>query len=152
MALKTYPARKALTIFNLAARIDGSTPPTNPITIANIKEAIIIPGFNANENAISEKEVKFKTDIEINCRKNAINNPITPPTIEMASDSVKNASSILLLLKPSERNVPTSTVRFATVEYIVIIAPIVAPRLKITVIKIPTMLIKVDNAYDCFSK
>ena len=47
---------------------------------------------------------------------------------------------------------PISTVRLATEPYMVIIAPIIAPVLKITVMKIPRMRIKVAIISDCSSK
>ena len=47
---------------------------------------------------------------------------------------------------------PISTVRLATAPYMVIIAPIIAPVLKITVMKIPRMRMNVAIISDCSSK
>ena len=147
-----YPARSAFTIFNLAARTDGKNPPRIPITAAKNKVQKTISGDNANENASSENELKLSVDIEMNCSKEASAIPISPPRRAIDNDSVKNAIKILLLLKPSARNVPTSTVLFATEAYIVIIAPIVAPKLKITVMNKPRNLINPAICSDCSSK
>ena len=146
-----YPALNAVTIFILAARTEGRNPPIIPINKAKVNELIIIEGDKANENASSENDVKFIVEIEKNCRNDARTNPITPPIIDIAKDSVRNEPKMLLLLKPNALNVPISTVRFATAEYIVIIAPIVAPKLNITVINIPKILMNVARKEDCFS-
>ncbi len=44
---------------------------------------------------------------------------------------------MLLRGNPRARRVPISSVRFATAAYIVIMAPIIAPTLKMAVMKIP---------------
>ena len=137
-----------MTIFNLAALTDGRNPPNNPINTANINEEIIIPGDRANENANSAKLLKFKVEIEKNCKNEAITIPINPPVIAINKDSIRNTVKTLLLLKPSALNVPISTVRFAIAEYIVIIAPIVAPMLKIIVTNNPSNLISVAKYSD----
>ena len=67
----------------------------------------------------------------------AKNNPTKPPIKPSKSDSARNASKILCLRKPSALNVPISAVRLATAEYMVIIAPIIAPMEKIMVSDIP---------------
>ena len=54
--------------------------------------------------------------------------------------------------KPRARIVPISTVRLATEPYMVIIAPIIAPVLKITVMKMPRIRMKVAIISDCSSK
>lgn len=124
----------------------------NPIKTAKQSEPIIMPGVNAKENAISENDSKFIVDIEKNCRNEAMKIPITPPITAMVSDSIRKAKSMLRLLNPNDLKVPISTVRFATAEYIVIIAPMVAPKLNIMVTKIPRTLIKVDIISDCAPK
>lgn len=147
-----YPPLKALTIFNLAARTDGRNPPTNPITTAKMNDEITIDGDNANENDNSANELKFNVETVKNCKNDAKNNPTTAPIKEIKRASDRNAVRILLRLKPSERIVPISTVRLATAEYIVIIAPIIAPMLNMTVINIPSTRIKVARNSDCSSK
>ena len=60
-----------------------------------------------------------------------------PPNKAVIIDSIKNAVKIELLPNPNALNVPISVVRFATAAYIVIMAPIIAPTLKIAVMVIP---------------
>src|SRR5207237_392082 len=65
------------------------------------------------------------------------------------TDSTRNAPKTLRRLNPRARRVPTSTVRFATAAYIVIIAPIMAPKLKIVVTTIPSVRMNVARVLDC---
>ena len=115
-------------------------------------EEIIIVGFSENENANSAKEFQFNVEMEKNCKNDAKKIPIAPPIDAISNDSNKNAVRMLLRLKPKERSVPISTVLLATAAYMVIIAPIVAPKLKMTVIKIPSTLIKPARNSDCSAK
>jgi len=69
----------------------------------------------------------------------AKNNPIPPPRNPSSSDSVRNASRMLRRRKPSARSVPISGVRLATAEYMVIIAPMMAPMEKTAVSVVPRM-------------
>ncbi len=101
-------------MFNLAARTDGKKPPNNPMNAAKMNDDTIIDGDSANEKDKSAKELKLSVDILKNCRNDAKANPITQPNVAIASDSTKNAASILLWLNPSARIVPISTVRLAT--------------------------------------
>lgn len=139
-------------MFNLAACTAGRNPPINPIKIAKIKEVIIIKGESANENVNSENELKFKVDTEKNWSEDAITSPIAPPIKVIRRDSIKKADRILRRLKPNDLRVPISTVLLATAAYMVIVAPIIAPKLKIIVIKIPSTLIKVAISFDWSSK
>src|SRR5688572_30846193 len=127
-------------IFNLAAPTAGKKPPSNPISRENPSDIATIDGDNANEKANSEKEPKLRVEIVKNCSNDAIPSPTKPPTKDRNNDSIKNASRILLRKKPSARKVPISTVRFATAPYMVIIAPIMAPVLKMTVDRKSTRL------------
>jgi len=139
-------------MFILAARTEGKNPPIIPIVKANINDDIIIEGDVENENSNSENEPKLRVEIEKNESSEASKMPNNPPKSEIKIDSVRKAANMLRRLNPRALNVPTSTVRFATAEYIVIIAPIVAPKLKITVTKIPNTLINVAISSDCSSK
>ena len=60
-----------------------------------------------------------------------------PPMNAVMIDSIKNAIKMEVLPNPNALSVPISVVRFATAAYIVIMAPIMAPTLKITVMVIP---------------
>jgi len=139
-------------MFNRAARIDGKKPPIIPINIEKIIDVIIIDGERLKLNANSENDWKFNVDILMNCKNEARNIPMIPPDIAITSDSIKNTVRMLLRLNPSARSVPISTVRFATAAYIVIVAPIIAPKLKIIVITIPIILMKAAINSDCSSK
>ena len=88
-----------------------------------------------NDNSVNEP--KFNVDMEKNCNNEANPIPMIPPNKAVIIDSIKNAVKIELLPNPNARSVPISVVRFATAAYIVIMAPIIAPRLKITVMVIP---------------
>ena len=117
-----------------------------------MNDEVTIDGDNANENDNSENELKFKVETVKNCKNDAKNNPTNAPINEINRASDRNAVRMLLRLKPSDRIVPISTVRLATAEYIVIMAPIIAPILNITVINIPSTRIKVARNSDCSSK
>ena len=69
--------------------------------------------------------------------KEAKNNPTQPPMKPNNKDSTKNAIRMLRRRKPKARKVPISAVRLATAEYMVIIAPMIAPMEKIMVSDIP---------------
>ena len=147
-----YPPLNELTIFNLDALTAGRKPPSKPITIAKIKQEIIILGFRANANDRSEKELKFNVEIVNNCKNDAKNKPTAAPINVINKDSLRNANKILLRLKPSERIVPISTVLLATAAYIVIAAPMIAPKLKIIVINVPRTRMNIARNSDCISK
>lgn len=88
-----------------------------------------------NDNSVNDP--KFKVEIEKNCKREARPTPMIPPINDVNIDSVKNAINIDVLPNPNARSVPISVVRFATAAYIVIIAPIIAPTLKMIVIVMP---------------
>ncbi len=67
----------------------------------------------------------------------AATSPTTPPTSPSSSDSTRNAVRIDEREKPSARSVPISPVRDATLAYMVIIAPMIAPIEKIAEIVPP---------------
>ena len=140
-----YRPRSALTILSLEALTAGAKPPINPMISANINDEINISELKANEKESSENELKFSVEIEKNCKNEAKNKPKKAPIIAMIIDSNKKEDNILLLANPSERRVPISTVLFATAAYIVIAAPIVAPKLNIIVIKVPSMEINCER-------
>ena len=56
---------------------------------------------------------------------------------------------MLGLPKPMALKVPISETLFATAEYMVIIAPIIAPVENMAVRPVPSTRRKVDNALDC---
>ena len=64
-------------------------------------------------------------------------------------DSARNAVKTLRRWNPSARIVPTSTTRFATAAYMVIMAPIIAPILKMIVTTRPRILMNFAIACDC---
>src|SRR5712664_4060534 len=132
-----HDARSALTMLRRAARIAGRNPPMTPITTAKIRALLTMPGDKANPKPISEKLWKLTTEIRANDKKAASATPRAPPTRASTTDSIRNAPKTLRRLNPRARRVPTSTVRFATAAYMVIIAPIIAPKLKIVVTTIP---------------
>ena len=140
MIFMTQTARRASTIIMRDARIAGSTPPTKPITSANTMPIVIILKFREKLKASSEKVWKFIVDMVMSCMKEAKKSPTSPPKKPRNNDSRRNAIRISLLLNPSARRVPISAVRLATAEYIVIIAPIIAPIEKIMVREIPKIL------------
>jgi len=123
----------------------GAKPPINPMIRANINDEINISVLNANENESSEKELKFRVEIEKNCKNDAKNNPKIAPVIAIIIDSNKKEDKILLLANPSDLSVPISTVLLATAAYIVIAAPIVAPKLNTIVIKVPRIEINPER-------
>src|SRR5205085_3342369 len=144
-----YDARSALTMLSRAARTAGRKPPTTPITTAKITARMTTPGDNANPKPISEKLWKLTTEIRSNDSSAASATPRAPPTSASSTDSTRNAPNTLRRLNPRARRVPTSIVRFATAAYIVIIAPIIAPKLKIVVTTIPRVRMNVASVFDC---
>src|SRR5437899_1086261 len=147
--LPDYDARSALTMLRRAARAAGRKPPTTPITTAKTRARAITPGESANPNPISEKLWKLTTEIRSKDSSAANATPTAPPTSASITDSTRNAPKTLRRLNPRARRVPTSTVRFATAAYIVIIAPIMAPKLKIVVTTIPSVRMNVASVFDC---
>ena len=67
----------------------------------------------------------------------AATSPTNPPSNPSSNASPKKAVRIAEREKPSARNVPISAVRFATLAYMVIIAPMIAPMEKIAEIVVP---------------
>ena len=108
--------------------------------IAKMSDEKTIDGDRLKANSSSANVPKFNVEILKNSRTEANSIPRVPPASESASDSVRKAAITFLLRNPSARSVPTSIVLFATAAYIVIIAPMVAPMLKMTVTKIPSTL------------
>ena len=88
-------------------------------------------------NAISENVWKFVVEIGTICMNDAANKPTAPPTKPSSSDSSRNATRIDSRENPSARSVPISDVRDATLAYIVIIAPMIAPIEKMIEIVVP---------------
>jgi hypothetical protein len=131
------PARKASTIFIRAARAAGKKPPTNPIANANANDHTTIDGVNLKLNASSAKVWKLVVEIESACMKLAARRPTTPPSNPSSNASVRNAIRIAARENPTARNVPISLVREATLAYIVIIAPMMAPIEKMTEMVVP---------------
>src|SRR5437899_4912310 len=144
-----HDARSALTMLRRAARAAGRNPPTMPITMANVSAAPITPGDSANPKPISEKLWKLMTEIRSKDRRAASATPMAPPTSASTTDSTKNAPKTLRRRKPRARRVPTSTVRFATAAYMVIIAPIIAPKLKMVVTTRPRIRMNFASVWDC---
>lgn len=103
--------------------------------IAPEKTELVIEKLNDN----SVNDPKFNVDIEKNCSIEANPIPIIPPSKAVIIDSIKNAVKIELLPNPNALSVPISVVRFATAAYIVIMAPIIAPTLKIMVMEMPNI-------------
>ena len=97
----------------------------------------MIAGVSVNENAISANVWKFIVEIWIACISDAAARPTMPPSSPSSSASTRNATRIAAREKPSARSVPISAVREATLAYIVIIAPMIAPIEKITEIVVP---------------
>ena len=120
-----------------AARAAGRNPPTKPIASAKPSEAATMPGVSANENASSAKVWKFIVEIENACMNEAATRPARPPTNPSSSDSTRKAARIAVRGNPSARSVPISPVRAATLAYIVIMAPMIAPIEKMTEIDVP---------------
>ena len=145
----SYEARNALMMFKRDACTAGKNPPTNPMNNENPSVQRTTLRFSENPNASSENEPKFVVENDTKPMNDAKNRPITPPMNESESASIKNAVRILLRRNPSARNVPISTVLFATDAYIVIIAPIIAPALNTIVIKRPKNVINPTMNFDC---
>src|SRR5207249_2445005 len=132
-----YAARNASTIFMRAARAAGRKPPAKPIASAKAIDATTIDGVSVNENASSANVWKFVVEIDNACMNDAATRPATPPNKPSSNDSPRNATRIAFREKPSARSVPISATLEATLAYIVIIAPMMAPIEKITEIDVP---------------
>src|SRR6266487_325649 len=144
-----YDARSALTMLRRAARAAGRTPPTMPMTTAQISARVTTPGDNAKPHPISEKLPKLSVETRANESSEASPNPAAPPASASTIDSARNAARMLRRWNPRARIVPTSTIRFATAAYIVIIQPIIAPMLKMMVTTRPRILMNFAIASDC---
>src|SRR5256886_6731503 len=147
--LAGYDARSALTMLRRAARTAGRKPPTMPITTAKISALVMTPGDSANPKPISEKLPKLRVETRAKDSSEASPTPAAPPAVASSTDSTRNAVSTLRRWNPKARRVPTSTTRLATAAYIVIIAPIIAPTLKMVVTTRPRILMNFAIACDC---
>ena len=96
-----------------------------------------MPGVSVKRKAISANVWKLIVEIENACMNAAPTSPTTPPTRPSSSDSPRNATRIDAREKPSARSVPISAVRDATLAYMVIIAPMIAPMEKMIEIVCP---------------
>ncbi len=114
-------------------------PPTRPMMRENAMAFQEMSRVRANWKASSEKVWKFTVEIVKSCMKDAKNRPARPPASPSISDSIRNAERMLILLKPSARMVPISPILLATAAYMVIIAPMMAPREKMEVSERPRM-------------
>ena len=144
-----YDARSALTIFIREARTDGRNPPIIPIITENTSELMTIDGESEKLKASSANEPKFIIEILKNCKEDARMSPTNPPMSDNKSDSIRNAPRIFIRRNPSALNVPISTVRLETAAYIVIMAPIIAPRLKMIVTAMPRIRMNIAIISDC---
>jgi hypothetical protein len=115
----------------------GSKPPTKPMINEKIIPLYTISKDRVKRKASSEKVWKFTVEIVINCIKEAKRSPDNPPKKPRRRDSKRKAERISLLRKPRARSVPISAIRLATAEYMVIIAPMIAPREKMIVREVP---------------
>ena len=104
-------------------------------------------GVSVNVNAISANVWKFVVEIGTICMNDAAKSPTTPPTRPSSSASPRNATRIAAREKPSARSVPISLVRDATLAYIVIIAPMIAPIEKMTEIVVPRYEMNFDERF-----
>src|SRR3989440_1286211 len=132
-----HAARSASTILSRAARAAGRNPPTNPMPSANTNAARTMPGVSTKRKASSAKVWKFIVEIDSACMNDAHTTPITPPMSPSSNDSTRNATRIAAREKPSARSVPISLVRLATLAYMVIMAPMMAPMEKMTEMVVP---------------
>jgi hypothetical protein len=75
--------------------------------------------------------------------------PAAPPHRPRRRASIRKERSMLLRRKPSALKVPISPILFATAAYMVIIAPMIAPREKIKVNDMPSMRRNFAIISDC---
>ena len=143
-----HHSRSAATIFIRAALIEGSAPPIIPITMANMMEFRIIERLSRNRKVSSEKVVQFIVEIVNLFINDAAARPIAAPSRLKNKDSPRKASMINTLRNPSALRVPISDVRAATAANMVIIDPVIAPRLKINVRLIPSIRINLAISSD----
>src|SRR5215211_5032855 len=87
----SYYARKASTILNRDARIDGNRDPINPITAPKISAKIIKSAVTLKLKAISLNVTQFEVPVETKFNGNASRIPITAPINAIATDSKRNA-------------------------------------------------------------
>ncbi len=131
---KDQADRKASTIFILAARTAGSRPPTNPMTREKASDFQAISKVRVKLKASSEKVCQFMVEMVMSCMKEAQKNPEhTPRPARGAAIPGGRRPGCSPCRKPRARSVPISVVRLATAAYMVIMAPIIAPREKMTV-------------------
>ena len=124
-----------------AALIDGSTPPTAPITTANMTELAIMRRFRRKRKVSSENVVQFIVETVSLFMNEAAARPITAPSRLKNIASDRKAIRMNVRRNPSALRVPISDVRAATAAYMVIIDPVIAPTLKMSVRLIPRIRI-----------
>ena len=107
--------------------MDGKREPMNPMIAPKIRAEIIKSNVTRKLNAISLNVTQFDVPVETKFNGNASRIPIAAPIKAIATDSKRNATSMLNLPNPSTRNVPISFVRRATAAYIVFMPAKPAP-------------------------
>jgi hypothetical protein len=83
--------------------------------------------------------------------KEAASSPSSPPTSASSRLSSRKAHSTAWRRKPSARSVAISPVRLATAAYMVIMAPTMAPTLKMADSARPSTLMKIASPRLCSS-
>src|SRR5262245_43227134 len=110
---------------------------------------MIVVAVRSKRKANYEKVEKFNIEMVNVSSIEAKKIPKTPPAKERIRASIRNEANTDRRKNPRERKMPISEVLLATDEYIVIMAPIIAPRLKIPVTTRPSTFMKLPNAFDC---
>jgi hypothetical protein len=99
-------ARKASTILNRDARIDGNNEPTKPITAPKMSADNIRSGVTLKLKAISLKVAQFEVPVETKFNGSANTIPIAAPITAIDIDSRRNATRMLSPAKAKHTQYP----------------------------------------------
>jgi len=123
-----------------AAPHRGRKPPTTPITTAKIRAR----ANHAGESGEPEPDLRETLEVDdrnaLEGQQRGQRDPRAPPTSASIHGFDQERSQTLRRLNPRARRCPLRRYGSRTAAYIVIIAPIMAPKLKIVVTTIPSVL------------
>ncbi len=140
-----------MTIGTLDARTAGNRPPRNPITRAKISPSIMNVGVITKVKDSCENVCQFIVEAARLFTGRIRSIPAIPPISDMNIDSATKDMTMCLVLNPSALSVAISTDLALTAEYMVFMAPKMAPTAITEATRKPRTLISMVRTSDCFA-
>jgi hypothetical protein len=129
------------------ARTAGNRPPRKPITAAKSRPSSINAGVIKNEKESIEKLCQFIVEVIWLLMGRIRSMPTTPPINAINTDSVTKEIMMCLAWKPRALSVAISIDLALTAEYIVFIAPNIAPMAMREVTRKPSTLMSIATRH-----